>query len=294
MIPTRPDGLGLALLIVGHLLAAAAAGGAVYLLATAFAPRLRERMRREEEALGDTFRDLFLSTVTPRAVVVLQYIGAPLSALVVYLAAHSPVFALLVGALVWVAPRLVLRRVRRRRRERLERQVLDLITSFSATTKAGMSLVQSVEEVAERMPPPMSQEFRIVRDRLRAGQTLERALTACEERVGIPNLGLVLQSILVNEERGGPLPRLLERIHTSLREIERVEERVRTETSGIRLSSRIMAAMPLLVGLLLYLVSPENVTMLFDTLAGNLILVAALAMDFLGFMMIRRYSRLGA
>ena len=132
----------------------------------------------------------------------------------------------------------------------------------------------------------------MVLQRVQAGQPLERALAACDERLGIPNLSLVIQSIRVNEERGGRLPELLEKIAKSLREIARVEERVKTETSGIRLSSKLMAAMPLVIGFLLYLASPEHIRMLFTTLLGNLILLTVALLDYVGFAMIRKLGDL--
>jgi len=155
-----------------------------------------------------------------------------------------------------------------------------------------MSLQQSVEEVANHLPPPMSEEFSLVLQRVRGGQSLERALAACDSRVGLANLSLVLQSLILNERRGGPLPTLLDKIATSLQAISKVEERVKTETSGVRLASRLMAAMPVLVCTLLYLASPDHVGMLFNSLIGNLILLLALALDVVGFTILRRIADL--
>jgi tight adherence protein B len=202
------------------------------------------------------------------------------------------VFALLSGGLVFAAPPFLLNLAAHRRRDKLEAQVLDVIGSISATSKAGMNLLQSVEEVATRMPPPISQEFAMILERVRTGQPLEAALEACDRRLDIPNLSLVIQSILVNQERGGRLPELLEKISLSLREIHRVEERVKTETSGIKLSSKLMAAMPLVIGFLLYLASPDHILMLFNTLLGNLILLAVVALDAIGFSIIKKLGDL--
>lgn len=274
------------------LLAFGAGAGLLYASVRHFTPRVQARLAREGAELDEALKDLFYQGVTARTLLRLKYIAAPALALVLFLLSGSLLFALVFGAVLFVTPGAVLKLAAKRRRQRLEGQVLDLIGSLSATTKAGMNLVQSVEEVAARMPPPLSQEFTMVLERLRAGQTLETALRACDERLHIPSLSLVLQSLVVNEQRGGRLPELLQNLHTSLREIGRVEERVKTETSGIRLSSRIMAAMPLVIGLLLYMVSPDHILMLFNTLLGNAILVLAALFDYVGFTIIRKLGDL--
>jgi tight adherence protein B len=284
--------MSLPLLLLVYPLAFASVMGAVYATLRSFEPRLRELMKREEDRLAESLRDLFYEGVSGRTLVRLQLAGAPVAALFVLLGTGSAVFGLVAGALVFLIPRVVLRLAARHRRERLEAQVLDVISSLIATTKSGMSLLQSVEEVARRMPPPIAQEFSMVLERVRTGQPLEAALAACDRRLDIPNLSLVVQSVRVNEERGGRLPELLEKIAKSLREISRVEERVKTETAGIRLSSKLMAAMPLVIGFLLYLASPEHILMLFNTLLGNLILLAVAVLDYLGFAIIRKLGEL--
>ena len=58
---------------------------------------------------------------------------------------------------------------------------------------------------------------------------------------------------------------------------------MRTETSGLRLSARIMVFLPFVICGFLYLVEPDQVTMLFTTAIGNVILVLAIAMDIMAF-----------
>jgi tight adherence protein B len=280
------------LLLLVYPLAFLCAAGVVYTTLRFFEPRLRALVEREQERMAEALRDMFHEEVSARTLVLLQLAGAPITAVAMLVLTGSAVFALTLGGLIFVLPRTVLRLAAHRRREHLEAQVLDVISSLTATTKAGMSLLQSVEEVAVRMPPPVSQELSMVLQGVRAGQTLEAALAACDQRLGIPNLSLVIQSIRVNEERGGRLPELLEKIAKSLREIARVEARVKTETSGIRLSSKLMAAMPLVIGFLLYLASPDHIRMLFNTVLGNLILLTVAALDYLGFAMIRKLGDL--
>lgn len=270
----------------------AAVAGATWSAHQELAPRARRFLATAEEDVEAAFASLFLSGISARTFVLVRFVAAPVGAVGVLLLTGSVLAAALVGAVFYLTPALLLRYAQQKRRDRLEKQVLDLIHSLSASSKSGMSLLQAIEEIVGRLPAPMSQEFRLVLQRLQAGQSLEASLRACDARVALPNLTLVIQSLLLNESRGGRLPDLLDKISHSLQAIERVEERVKTETSGIKLSSRLMAAMPVVVLFLLYLASPDHVLMLFQTLIGNLILLAALALDFVGFTIIRRLGNL--
>jgi tight adherence protein B len=135
-----------------------------------------------------------------------------------------------------------------------------------------MSLHQALRDAADTLPAPMAQELGAALSRIDAGATVEEALSDLDRRLDLPGFYLVARAVTVAERRGGPLPRLLAKIGRTLQETERVEHRIETETSGVRLASRLMAAMPLLIGVFLYMASPEHVTMLFTTLAGNLVL----------------------
>ena len=284
--------IALTLQVLVPVLAFLAALGAVYVALAHYRPALKEALARQEAEVATTLSVLYLREWSPKSFVRLRFVVAPAAAVAVFLISKSWVFALLIGLVIFVLPQIFLEQARNRRRERLEAQVSELINSLVATAKSGMNLHQSLNDIANRLPPPIAQECKIILRRLEAGQSMEATLLEADARLGIPNLSLVIQSLVVNERRGGKLPALLERIGQSLREIERVEERVKTETSGIKLSSRIMAAMPLLVCFLLYLASPEHVLMLFETTLGNILLVAALALDYVGFTMIRKLGEL--
>lgn len=277
--------------VIMVLMFVATLGGASILLGH-YRMQILKRIARDEAEFTSTLESLYLHDWNAKALVRLRFMVAPVAGLVVFLVAQRWIFAVLVVLILHVAPRFLLDVATKRRRERLEAQVVDLINSLVATTKSGMNLHQSLIEIADRLPPPIAQECRVILRRIEAGQTMEAALCELDRRVAIPNLGLVIQSLLVNERRGGKLPDLLERIARSLREIERVEERVKTETSGIRLSSRMMAGMPFVVCFLLYTASPEHVLMLFETTLGNLLLMVALIFDYAGFAMIRKLSEL--
>lgn len=269
------------------LLAFAAGAGLAHAAAGLAGPALARRLAEERGRYGDRLRTLFLHDLSPRFLVLVRWAGAPAVALLAA-GAGQPVLGAILGGVLFVGPDRLLDHLAERRRQRLAAQVLDLTHALAATSRSGMSLLQAIEEAAASFPAPMGQELAVTLERIDAGATLERALGDLDRRLALPGLHLVLRALLIAEARGGDLPRLLSKIARTLMETERVEQRIATETSGVRLASRLMAAMPLLIGVFLYMASPEHVTMLFTTLLGNLILVLAAVFDWLGFSLIRR------
>ncbi len=282
------------LLGLASILAFVSGSGLIYVALRYFLPAIREFISVQEAQVGEALKDIFFTGFSARFLVYLKYGGAPLVAVLFFVATGKAVFALALAVILFVVPGLIIDYEQRSRRERLVVQVNDLIAAISANTKSGMNLIQSIEEVALKFPAPMSQEFKMIYERIRSGQTVETALLATDRRLQIPSLSLVFQSLIVNLQRGGKLVALLERLGHSLQEISRVEEKVRTETSGIKLSSKLMAAMPFLMGIMLYFMSPENILMLFQTVIGNVILVVAALFDYIGFTMIKKIADIDA
>lgn len=273
---------------VPSVLAFLSVAGIAYLVMTTFYPRIRGRLDSECLGVDQTLKGIFYTNHDARVFVGLKYGGSLVAFLVGMFFFDSMVFGLFMAAIVYVIPGILLKRIVNSRRDALEEQTGDVMTALSATVKSGMTLEESITEIATNMRPPVSQEFTLIKERIDAGQTIVSALRAADARLGAPRLGLILQSIIVSQERGGRLSSLMERLSEAMREIQRVEERIKTETSGLRLSARIMVFIPFVICGFLYLAEPSQVTMLFTTPIGNVILITAIAMDIAAFRMMQK------
>lgn len=251
----------------------------VYCAIDMILPGVTKRLVSDQAEINDKLQDIFHTESEARTFLLIKYVGAFVALLIGVFFLNSLVFGLFLAALLYFIPSVMLNNIINRRRERLEEQTSDVMTAMSACIKSGMTLEQSFDEIIDTMYPPISQEFSLIRERIDAGQPIAAAVRSANERLKIPRLSLIFQTIIVSQERGGRLASLMDRLADSTREIERVEERVKTETSGLRLSARIMFFMPVVICGLLYLVEPDQVTLLFDNVIGNVVLVVAIALD---------------
>ncbi|MCR9105786.1 MAG: type II secretion system F family protein [Gammaproteobacteria bacterium] len=275
-------------LIAAYILAFLAALVFVYSAVELLLPGVRARMRADEAEIDAKLQDLFYTDSQARTFLFIKYGGALVALVVGVLLLDSLVFGLFLAVLVFLLPGFMLDNIVRRRRERLAEQTGDVMTAFSACIKGGMTIEQSIDEIVDTMRPPIAEEFALIRERIEAGQPVIAAVRSANQRLDVPRLSLIFQTITISLERGGRLATLMDRLAESTREIERVEERVKTETSGLRLSARIMAVMPLVLGIMLYTADPKMITLLFDTIAGNIILVIAIALDISAYMIMKK------
>jgi tight adherence protein B len=260
-----------------------AAAALMYLAVTQFYPPIRKHIRSEYLDIDQQLKNIFYTNYDGKLFVILKYGGSLAAFLVGMFMFNSFIFGLFMAVIVYVIPGILLKRIVNGRRDALEDQTSDVMTALNATVKSGMTLEESIGEIAATMKPPVAQEFALIKERIDAGQTIVAALRAADKRLEAPRLSQILQSLIVSQERGGRLATLMEKLSVAMREIERVEERIKTETSGLRLSSRIMVFIPFVICGFLYLAEPEQVTMLFTTFVGNVILVIAIGLDILAF-----------
>lgn len=279
-------------MVVIRLLATLAVFASIVLIVSG-SPRRREtplaawRERREKD-YSEKLSALFISDWTGTTA---------LAAAVSFVAGTGLVCALLTGnVLVGViaaliasrAPSLFFDYLRHSRQEAFEGQLIDGLELLANAVKAGQTLPQAMAVVAEQSAPPLGQEFGMIAKEYRLGVALDRALVNARDRVASRQLNLAVSALLVNREKGGNLPETLSRISASMREINRLEQKIQAATAEGRKSARTMAAMPLVIGGMLYLMDPESMSLLFTDTLGNLFLLATAALMGISFWWIRR------
>ena len=162
----------------------------------------------------------------------------------------------------------------KREKEFVERfpMALDQLVS---TSKAGLNLSQSLEEVAKYAPSPVSDELnRIVREQ-KLGTDIASALMNSRKRMNSHTLNLTVSALLINIKQGGNLPEAIEKISRSLKEIWRLEQKLFTASAEARKGAMVISAMPLVIFVLVVFMQPDMI----DTLTGSLMGYGVLAIS---------------
>ncbi len=248
---------------------------------------LVQLIRRQEARYTAVVQGTLLYNVSGRVVTVLCAIVMIMLAAIGYLAVGliGAMGGLLLGAVV---PSLVLRVLLRRRLRRLESQLVSGIQTLASGVRAGLNLVQSMELVARDGPIPLKQEFAHLLREYEYGTPLDEAMSNTASRIGSGDFRLLFAALQTHRERGGDLSATLDRIADSIREIQRLENRVKTLTAQGRANARFLAMLVGGVLVVLYFIEPDSVRMLFTDDMGKVILIGIVALMIIGFIWIRK------
>jgi tight adherence protein B len=192
------------------------------------------------------------------------------------------------GAVGAFLPTMIVRHLETKRKQRLERQLVDGVMALASGVRAGLNLIQAMELLVTNAIGPIKQEFAQLLREYQMGLELNQAMRNASNRIGLSNYRLLFTAIEMHRLRGGDTGESLDRIAESIREIQRLEGKLDALTAQGRTQARMMAAMPLLIMGIFYMIDPEGVGMLFTEPMGRLVLLIAAALILCGFLWIRR------
>jgi tight adherence protein B len=233
----------------------------------------------EELQLGIAPERLWLMTILGTVA------GAAVMALV---SGFNLVMVAIGGAAGVLAPRLYLKRAEQQRLRKFDAQLVDAVTLVANSLKVGMNVTQAIEMVTREMGPPIKQEFAYALKENRLGKRLAEAFESMKGRIPSRDLAITVNAMNIAQETGGTLSEVFLKIADTIRERNRIRGRVETLTSQGRMQGIVMSLMPWLITGVLYVVDPDMIRPLFRETYGQLVLVAVVVLEVVGWLMIRK------
>ncbi|WP_010647756.1 type II secretion system F family protein [Oceanobacillus massiliensis] len=165
-----------------------------------------------------------------------------------------------------------------------------MITSMIGSLRAGFSLPQSLQMVAEESYSPIKEEAELVLKKMRYGTSLEDALMEWKDRIPSEDLELMVEAIIIQRQVGGNLAFLLNKIVETIRERSKIQNQIKTLTAQGRLSGMIISLLPLALGFIIYIMNPAYIGALFTNAIGIVMLIAGAIGGVIGFILIRKIT----
>jgi tight adherence protein B len=197
------------------------------------------------------------------------------------------IIAVVLAPLGYFLPRWYVSSRRRRRQAKIISQLVEMLSLVSSSLKSGYGLMQSFDFASQQLKPPLANELRRMLQEANLGQGADGALQGLADRVGSPDLDLVMTAIKIQRSVGGNLAQVLDGVAYTMRERDRLRGEVRTLTSQQRMTGIIIGSLPIFIGLLFLTINPDYMSVLYDTMTGRIILLSALGMEVLGVLTIR-------
>lgn len=198
--------------------------------------------------------------------------------------------AVVVFILLAVLPGLVYRSMRKKRLRRFEEQLPDGLLMLSGAMRAGASLNIALEGLVKEQAPPLSQEFELFMREQRIGTDFDKSLSNMEKRLPIQDFAMLTSALRINREIGGNLAEILESLADTLRRKHQMEGKIDSLTAQGRLQGIVMTGLPVLLGVLLYFLEPENMSKLWTTKIGYAVTAVIIVMEFMGYTMIKKIT----
>lgn len=212
-------------------------------------------------------------------------VGLGLAALLVSQRIFVGAFFALVGGIV---PYLWMRRRRTRRLYAFESELPEAIDLLGRAIRAGHPLSSGMKMVADETGEPISGEFRRTFEEHRFGVPFEDAIQEMSDRVDIVDVRILVTAILIQREVGGNLAEVLDNLSSVIRARFTIRRQLRVYTAQGRMSGYVLAALPIVVGTVIYLLNPDYGSLMFTHPLGRVLLVVAAVMQIVGFLWIRK------
>lgn len=177
---------------------------------------------------------------------------------------------------------------RSQRQKRINEQLSDMIDELARAAKTGRSLTHCFISVADKTPSPLGDELKESARRLQMGVSMRAALDGLFERTGVTSLSILSMALIVHQETGGDLVKVLERLARTIRDRVLFLGRLRTATAGSRATAVLMILLPPMILGFFILRDPTYLTTLMASSWGRGATFTAIALQVIGSLWVLR------
>jgi tight adherence protein B len=243
---------------------------------------------------SEVYQDMFYLKMDLKRTIRQQLMVSSAAAiLVIFLFQSAPILALVLGVIVfmrmWSAPLFYLEKfVRPARAKRFSDQMIDGLTLMGNAMKSGMNLSQALKICVDEMSGPISQEFGLILDKNRIGQSIELGLENLARRLPSEDVVMFATSVNILKETGGNMTETFATITKTIRERIKLQHKIEALTAQGMTSAVVVSALPWGLAAVLYLIDPVMMKPLFTTIYGIVILLMVLSLEVFGFVVIKK------
>jgi tight adherence protein B len=202
------------------------------------------------------------------------------------------VSSLIFGMLAFVAPFLRLLVRRTKRISEIEARLPEAIDIIKRSVRAGHPFIAAIKLVGDDMEGPIAEEFAATAADFAYGNDPRAALLSLVSRVPSMTLMGFVTAVLIQRDTGGNLAEILENISQVIRGRYRFQRKIRTLSAEGRVSAWVLTLVPFGLAGVLYLTSPDYLTILFDSERGLAMLATSGVLMLLGIVWMRKIIRI--
>ena len=205
---------------------------------------------------------------------------------------HATIFSILIGLLLGGVPLAFVLHKRSQRFKKFEQGLPEALDLMVSALRVGHSLNAALGLVTRECPDPVGSEFRICFEEQNYGLEVRTAMDNLVARVPLQDLRMVATAILIQKESGGNLAEVLDKTAHVIRERFRLKRQVMVHTAQGRLTGWILSFLPIVLGIGLYFLNPDTMSLLWKRELGIKLLYAGGTLTVVGALIIRKIVRM--
>jgi tight adherence protein B len=201
----------------------------------------------------------------------------------------GPIAALAMGfAGAFGLPRWLLSYLKKRREAKFLNAFPDSVDIIVRGVKAGLPLLDCLKMITTEAPEPLRSEFRAILDTQAIGIPLGEACGKLYARMPVPEANFFGITVSIQQKAGGNLAETLGNLSRVLRDRKKMKAKINAMSQEAKASAGIIGCLPIAVMILVYISSPQYISLLWTEPLGRLMLAGSVCWMFMGVMVMKK------
>lgn len=198
--------------------------------------------------------------------------------------------AILAGAFIGAVglPRWVLSFICKRRQKAFTEEFANALDIIVRGVKSGLPLNECLKIIARESPEPIGSEFTQLVASQKVGVSLEQGLKHLYDRIPVAEMNFFQIVLVIQQSAGGNLSEALGNLSGVLRSRKAMRGKIQAMSSEAKASALIIGSLPPGVMGMVYLSSPDYISLLFSTQTGNMLLAGGALWMLCGVLVMRK------
>jgi tight adherence protein B len=201
-------------------------------------------------------------------------------------------FAYLPALLAGAFPLLFVMRKRKSRLHRFEELFPESLEFVARSMRAGHAFSVSLEMIHREFQEPLAGEFRRTFEEHNLGLPLDMALQKLAKRVPSLDVHFFVSAVLLQKRTGGNLAEILDKLAYVIRERFKLRGRIRAISAHGKMTGTALTLIPIGVAVLMFYTNPDYIKFFFLDDIGNIMLGSAIALQVIGYAVIRQIVKI--
>ena len=181
-------------------------------------------------------------------------------------------------------------RRQRKRNAMISSQLAPALELIVGHLKIGRNIGAAIAEVTYSLSEPLQSIFVDAVEEARLGTPLSDSLQRFSDIEGNRHLGVVASAIGLQSKHGGSLVEILEAVHSTIEEEDRLQRDIQTLTADNRISAKVLLALPPATLVVVSLLNPGYASPLVSDSLGQRMSLVGITLAFVGWRWLKRLS----